>query len=261
MEHGIKQSPSSPKPTANSTPNRLPKMGDDVVVMWDGYGDVQEWYRGRLMKQRGRRPFYFEIIYDDGDKQSQDLNDEHWHFVDDSENSFEPGEVEELRRELGERSFKVKLKKRPHKIEGNVIQKRRHLKPNEQKFSSRKVAHVESSDDVKILNALASASMDNRCVIKKKEVGKCDTRKCIVPVFEEIDFFRECDGKQMESMMQNLNSPVSVSYSAYKPGVDNFRHSNFNIDESGLEKISDISLQQVNNAVPYKKRNLVRRGQ
>lgn len=150
MEHGILQTLTSTKPRERSTSNRLPKVGDVVVVMWDGYCDTQEWYRGKLMKQRGRRHFYFDIFYDDGDKQTQDLNDEHWYFAECCENCFEPGEVEELRRELGESSYKAKLKKRPSKQNrrngGDNIQKRRRLKPIEHNISPSKFVETDNSE-------------------------------------------------------------------------------------------------------------------
>lgn len=259
MEHGILQTPSSPKLTVRSTSNRLPKVGDVVVVMWDGYGDVQEWYRGKLMKQRGRRHFYFDIVYDDGDKQTQDLNEEHWHFAKDSENCFEPGEVEELRRELAECSYKAKLKKRPcnqnsRNIRDNV-EKRRRLKPIEYNKPTWNVFETDNNDDFKTLNALASASVEDISVTKKGQ-----GEKCVVPVLEGIEYIRKCNRNQNETSIDDLDSPVSVSYSGDNHGVDNIRSSNFSVDESELEKICDISLHQVNNVFPYKKRKVVRLG-
>lgn len=84
---------------------RLPKVNDLVDVLWDAQN---EWFRGRLLKQRGRiRVFRFDILYDDGDFLTHDLNEEHWRFVNDPGKTFEPGEVEELRRDLEEQSFSI----------------------------------------------------------------------------------------------------------------------------------------------------------
>lgn len=85
---------------------RLPQVGDYVEVWWDG---DERSYRGHLVKKRGRvHPFRFEFNYDDGDKQTHDLNEELWCFVDTPDKWYEPGEVEELKRELSERPFTLR---------------------------------------------------------------------------------------------------------------------------------------------------------
>lgn len=82
---------------------RLPKIGDYVEVWWDG---DERSYRGHLVKKRGRvHPFRFDIDYDDGDKQTHDLNEERWCFVETPDKWYDYGDVEELKRELSERPF------------------------------------------------------------------------------------------------------------------------------------------------------------
>lgn len=84
---------------------RLPKVKDEVEVLWDAH---DEWFRGHLVKQRGRvRVFRFDVQYDDGDFLTHDLNEEHWRFADDRSKTYEPGEIEELHREMEEQSFTV----------------------------------------------------------------------------------------------------------------------------------------------------------
>lgn len=86
-----------------STIVRLPQVGDYVEVWWDG---DERSYRGHLVKKRGRvHPFRFDFDYDDGDRQTHDLNEERWCFVDMPDKWYEPGDVEELKRELSERPF------------------------------------------------------------------------------------------------------------------------------------------------------------
>lgn len=153
---------------------RLPKVNDLVDVLWDAQN---EWFRGRLLKQRGRiRVFRFDILYDDGDFLTHDLNEEHWRFVNDMTKTYEPGEIEELRRDLEEKSFSIAT--------AGSIRKQR--KPG------RRDARTTNSDPTQSMSALPSMVKRR---MPKRVVGRNDSMKSdsMLPTLintpqNEIDF-------------------------------------------------------------------------
>lgn len=96
--------------SAHTSPLHLPTPGDDVQVWWE---DRDETFEGRLASRQGRpRSFRFMIHYNDGDKLMTNLNDCFWRYCS-SDGTYArdlwygPGEVDELWRDISEKTFEA----------------------------------------------------------------------------------------------------------------------------------------------------------
>lgn len=70
----------------------------------------------KLIKKRGRiRVFRYDVMYEDGDYSTHDLNDEFQSFLDTPSAVYEPGDIEELRRYF-EESFSIVKELRKSRI-------------------------------------------------------------------------------------------------------------------------------------------------
>lgn len=73
-----------------------PAVGDVVEILWEGEG---AYFRGNLVRHDGG-PFRFQVVYDDGDRETVDLDAEFWRYAESTavglHKSFVPGDVAEL---------------------------------------------------------------------------------------------------------------------------------------------------------------------
>lgn len=217
---------------------RLPKVNDLVDVLWDAQN---EWFRGRLLKQRGRiRVFRFDILYDDGDFLTHDLNEEHWRFANDLTKTYEPGEVEELRRDLEEQSFSITT--------SGTIRK--------QKKSGRPGVKTTNNDATKSMSAL-TGMVKRR--MPKKVMGKNDPMKSESMLPTLISAHQnELDYKSRGTLFQPINeatSPVSFrSIDRIHFQTADHCHGMDNSSSSGA-----LSVQPNDEAhLPFRKRRVVR---
>lgn len=70
------------------TPPVPPRPGDVVDVWWEGEGD---YFRGVLLRDASAPRFTFLVAYDDGDRQTHDLDAEFWRYADSPDAPFPPG--------------------------------------------------------------------------------------------------------------------------------------------------------------------------
>lgn len=151
------QDMASRAPIADVHENQLPKVGDMVDVLWETSPSSQ-WYTGKLTRRSVKTHFRFNISYEDGDQQQQDLNNHTWRFTRRPEREFEPGDIEELKRETKQRAYKGRRSNVPRvKAEIKKVRPRRGRSLKSPKKTN--INPHESIPDMEIMDQTSGESL------------------------------------------------------------------------------------------------------
>lgn len=225
---------------------RLPKLNDVVDVLWDAQG---EWFRGRLVKQRGRiRVFRFDVMYDDGDYLTHDLNEEHWRFASDVSKTYEPGEVEELRRDFEEQSFSVST------IEATNQQSRKKSSRRRSESFMKQTSSQSNSDLLK-----TKTKSQKRASKKRKENGIIRNESALPTLsiirLGHLMFSNQCT--RFEGLADDVTSPVSARSMDVSHSKSSAQEPAY-IDTAPLHSVATFASRNRDAHLPFRKRQVVR---
>lgn len=178
----------------NYLKSRLPRLGDTVEVWWDGN---QQLYRGKIVKCRGRvHIFRFEIHYDDGDIQVHNLNEEWWRFGDTPDTWYEPGDVDEIKRDQDSKTYHDDQRDTVHEL---PFGESHHRKPTRRasgdasrKIKERSLAEQFYPTELATIHPVRCADGTDRLETgPKKEPGKSATATTLRCVTQKRKLFHE----------------------------------------------------------------------